>query len=112
MYTDFTLGGQWFAAMDSAHTHDFAFNEAISFMVHCQDQQEIDHYWAKLSAVPEAEQCGWLKDAWGLSWQVVPENLSALMQDDDAERRARVTQAILQMKKFDLEKLQRAYDGY
>ncbi len=62
MYADFMLAGQWFAAMDSAYPHEFAFNEAISFLVNCEDQEEIDYYWYKLSAVPEAEQCGWLKD--------------------------------------------------
>ncbi|MCH8529901.1 MAG: VOC family protein [Saccharospirillum sp.] len=111
MFTDFTLEGQWFAAMDSAHEHDFTFNEAISFMVNCEDQNEIDHYWKKLSAVPEAEQCGWLKDAYGLSWQIVPDALGRLMDDKNSERLDRVTQAFLQMKKFDLATLQRAYDG-
>jgi predicted 3-demethylubiquinone-9 3-methyltransferase (glyoxalase superfamily) len=68
----FTLEGQAFAAMDSAHGHNFGFNEAISLMVHCDTQEEIDYYWDKLTAVPEAEQCGWLKDRFGLSWQIVP----------------------------------------
>lgn len=111
MFTDFTLEGQWFVAMDSAHQHDFSFNEAISFMVNCDDQNEIDHYWEALSAVPEAEQCGWLKDAYGLSWQIVPAVMDSMMQDEDAGRVNRVTQAFLQMKKFDLAELQRAYDG-
>ena len=111
MFTDFTLEGQWFVAMDSARQHDFGFNEAISFMVNCDDQNEIDHYWEALSAVPEAEQCGWLKDAYGLSWQIVPAVMDSMMQDEDAGRVNRVTQAFLQMKKFDLAELQRAYDG-
>ena len=68
----FTLEGQGFAAMESAREHNFIFNEAISFMVHCEDQKEIDYYWEKLSAVPESEQCGWLKDKYGVSWQIVP----------------------------------------
>ena len=68
----FTLEGQEFAAMDSARVHNFTFNEAISFMVHCEMQEEIDYYWGKLSANPKAEQCGWLKDKYGLSWQIVP----------------------------------------
>ena len=72
MFTAFKLEGQWFAAMDSAHQHDFAFNEAISLMVYCNDQAELDYYWEKLSAVPQAEQCGWLKDKFGVSWQIVP----------------------------------------
>ena len=111
MFTDFKLEGQWFTAMDSAREHNFAFNEAISFMVYCNDQKEIDYYWEKLSAVPQAEQCGWLKDKYGLSWQIVPTIMDEMMQDDDPERMARVTQAFLPMKKFDLAELQRAYDG-
>lgn len=111
MFTDFTLEGQWFAAMDSAREHNFSFNEAISFMVNCEDQQEIDHYWEKLSAVPEAEQCGWLKDAYGLSWQIVPAVMGSMMKDADSKKVDRVTQAFLQMKKFDLAALQRAYEG-
>lgn len=111
MFTDFKLVGQWFVAMDSAREHNFSFNEAISFMVNCEDQQEIDHYWEKLSAVPEAEQCGWLKDAYGLSWQIVPAVMGTMMKDADAKKVDRVTQAFLQMKKFDLAALQRAYDG-
>ncbi len=111
MFTDFQLEGQWFAAMDSARSHGFAFNEAISLMVYCEDQAALDYYWEKLSAVPQAEQCGWLKDPYGLSWQIVPTVLDNMMQDQDAERLARVTQAFLKMKKFDLAVLQRAYQG-
>ncbi len=111
MFTDFKLEGQWFAAMDSAREHGFSFNEAISFMVYCENQEEIDHYWEKLSAVPEAEQCGWLKDKYGLSWQIVPTVMDKMMQDQNPKRLARVTQAFLAMKKFDLAALQRAYDG-
>jgi len=111
MFTDFQLEGQWFAAMDSAREHNFAFNEAISFMVYCNDQTEIDYYWEKLSAVPQAEQCGWLKDKYGLSWQVVPTEMDQMMRDQDSERAARVTRAFLKMKKFDLEALRRAYEG-
>ena len=111
MFTDFQLEGQWFAAMDSAREHDFAFNEAISLMVYCHDQKEIDYYWEKLSAVPKAEQCGWLKDKYGLSWQIVPTAMDKMMEDPDSERSARVTQAFLKMKKFDLAELQRAYEG-
>jgi predicted 3-demethylubiquinone-9 3-methyltransferase (glyoxalase superfamily) len=107
----FTLAGQSFAAMDSAHPHDFGFNEAISFMVYCQDQAEIDHYWYTLSAVPESEQCGWLKDQYGVSWQIVPESMDAMMADTDAVRLARVTEVMLQMKKLDVAALLQAYDG-
>jgi predicted 3-demethylubiquinone-9 3-methyltransferase (glyoxalase superfamily) len=111
MFTDFMLEGQWFAAMDSGQQHDFAFNEAVSLLVNCDTQAEIDYYWEKLSAVPEAEQCGWLKDKYGLSWQVSPANMDAMLQGGDRERIDRVTQAFLVMKKFDLAKLQEAYDG-
>lgn len=111
MFTDFMLENQWFAAMDSAHEHNFAFNEAISFILYCDTQEEIDYYWEKLSALPEAEQCGWIKDKYGLSWQIIPTVMDKMMQDHDPERLARVTQAFLKMKKFDLAALQRAYDG-
>lgn len=111
MFADFMLEKQWFAAMDSAHEHDFGFNEAISFAVECKTQKEIDYYWDKLSAVRESEQCGWIKDKYGLSWQIVPEVMERMVHDDDPERVARVTQAFLQMKKFDLAELERAYAG-
>lgn len=111
MFTDFKLEGQWFAAMDSARQHDFAFNEAVSLMVKCEDQKEIDEYWEKLSAVPEAEQCGWLKDKYGVSWQIVPQDLDEMMAEGTREQIDRLTQAFLPMKKFDLEVLKKAYRG-
>jgi predicted 3-demethylubiquinone-9 3-methyltransferase (glyoxalase superfamily) len=111
MFADFMLENSWFAAMDSAHEHNFTFNEAVSFMVNCDDQKEIDYYWEKLSAVPEAEQCGWLKDKYGVSWQITPSRLDEMMHRGTEEQIARVTQAFLKMKKFDLAALQRAYDG-
>jgi len=104
----FTLEGQEFGAMDSAYKHAFSFNEAISFVVNCKDQAELDYYWGKLSHDPKSEQCGWLKDRFGLSWQVVPTILPRLLQDNDAEKRARVTKAMLQMKKIDINGLMRA----
>jgi predicted 3-demethylubiquinone-9 3-methyltransferase (glyoxalase superfamily) len=107
----FSLEGQNFAAMDSARQHGFSFNEAVSFMVHCRTQGEIDYYWGKLSAVPEAEQCGWLKDRYGLSWQIVPTAMEEMLGDKDEKRVARVTEAFLQMKKFDIAELERAYLG-
>ena len=110
-YAAFQLAGQVFAAMDSAQDHDFAFNEAISFLVYCDTQEEIDRYWDALSAVPEAEQCGWLKDRYGLSWQIVPSNMDEMLQTGSKEQVARVTKAFLQMKKFDLAELERAYAG-
>ncbi len=107
----FTLEGQEFAAMDSAREHNFTFNEAISFIVYCDTQAEIDYYWDKLSAVPEAEQCGWLKDKYGLSWQIAPTGMDEMMQSGDKEKMARVTEAFLKMKKFDLAQLKKAYEG-
>jgi len=107
----FMLEGQEFAAMDSARDHHFTFTEAISFEVRCKTQKEIDYYWGKLSAVPEAEQCGWLKDKYGLSWQVVPIDMDKMMQDKDAQKLERVVKAFLPMKKFDLKVLKRAYEG-
>jgi predicted 3-demethylubiquinone-9 3-methyltransferase (glyoxalase superfamily) len=109
MFTDFRLEGTWFAAMDSGHKHDFSFNEAISFMVSCETQEEIDYYWEKLSAVPESEQCGWLKDKFGVSWQIVPTTMNKMMAEGTKEQIDRVTQAFLKMKKFDIKKLEEAY---
>lgn len=110
MYEDFMLEGVWFAAMDSAQKHDFAFNEAISFMVSCDSQKEIDYYWEKLSADQEAEQCGWLKDQFGVSWQIVPSRMGEFMSGSE-EQRTRVTQTFLKMKKFDIAGLEKAYRG-
>ena len=107
----FTLEGQEFAAMDSAYEHNFTFNEAISFMVYCDTQEEIDYYWAKLSADPKAEQCGWLKDKYGLSWQVVPTLMDEMLKNQDKQKLARVTETFLKMKKFDIQELKKAYDG-
>jgi predicted 3-demethylubiquinone-9 3-methyltransferase (glyoxalase superfamily) len=111
MFTDFRLAGDWLAAMDSAGPHEFGFSEAVSLMVSCADQEEIDYYWERLSAVPEAEQCGWLKDRFGVSWQVVPAEMGEMMASGTREQVERVTQAFLPMKKFDLAELRRAYRG-
>jgi predicted 3-demethylubiquinone-9 3-methyltransferase (glyoxalase superfamily) len=89
--------------------HGFSFNEAISFIVNCRTQEEIDYFWGKLAADPKAGQCGWLKDKFGLSWQVVPTVLGEMMRSKDPKQVARVTQAFLQMKKFDIAKLKEAY---
>ncbi len=110
-FGQFTIEGMDFAAMDSAHAHGFGFNEAISFIVHCDTQTEIDYYWGKLSADPKAEQCGWLKDKYGLSWQVVPTVMDKMMESGDQKKLARVTEAFLKMKKFDIAELERAYQG-
>ena len=108
MFSDFRLADTWFAAMDSARDHDFGFNEAVSLMINCADQAEIDRYWQLLSAVPEAEQCGWLKDRFGVSWQVVPADMREMMSGSQ-EQIDRVTQAFLPMKKLDLAQLRAAY---
>ncbi len=110
-HSRFTLNGQNFMAMDSSAPHEFNFNEALSFIVHCDTQEEIDHYWGKLSAVPEAEQCGWLKDTYGISWQIVPTIMNEMMTSGNKEKIARVTQAFLKMKKFNIDTLKRAYGG-
>ncbi|MEO6536238.1 MAG: VOC family protein [Candidatus Paceibacterota bacterium] len=111
MFTDFQLEGQWFTAMDGGLAHDFVFNEALSLVVKCDSQEEIDYYWEKLSAVPESEQCGWLKDAYGVSWQITPSRMDDMMREGTPEQIARVTQAFLKMKKFDLAALEEAYQG-
>jgi predicted 3-demethylubiquinone-9 3-methyltransferase (glyoxalase superfamily) len=111
MFADFKLDGQLFAAMDSALEHDFTFNEAISFYVECENQAEVDYFWEKLSAVPEAEQCGWLKDKYGVSWQIVPRQLGKFLSDPDREKADRAMKAMLQMKKIEITKLKEAYDG-
>jgi predicted 3-demethylubiquinone-9 3-methyltransferase (glyoxalase superfamily) len=110
-YAAFTLNGMHFAAMDSARAHDFTFNEAISLLVPCDTQEQIDRYWETLSAVPEAEQCGWLKDRFGLSWQIAPTAMQRMLQDADDQQMARVTKAFLGMGKFDLATLEDAYAG-
>jgi predicted 3-demethylubiquinone-9 3-methyltransferase (glyoxalase superfamily) len=110
-HANFALDGYKLAAMDSAQAHDFGFNEAISFMVPCDSQDEIDRYFDNLSAVPESEQCGWLKDRFGVSWQVIPAALDELLSEGTEEQKARVTQAFLQMKKFDIAELRRAHEG-
>jgi predicted 3-demethylubiquinone-9 3-methyltransferase (glyoxalase superfamily) len=107
----FMLEGQRFAAMDSGYEHKFDFNEAVSLLIHCVNQEEIDYYWEKLSAVPEAEQCGWLKDKFGVSWQVAPNDMDRMMKEGSPEQIKRVTEAFLKMKKFDLAELEKAYKG-
>jgi predicted 3-demethylubiquinone-9 3-methyltransferase (glyoxalase superfamily) len=91
--------------------HKFAFNEAISFIVFCETQGEIDYFWERLSADPKGGQCGWLKDSYGLSWQITPTILNEMLAGTDKDRTARVTKAFLKMKKFDIEALKRAYEG-
>jgi predicted 3-demethylubiquinone-9 3-methyltransferase (glyoxalase superfamily) len=111
MFADFAIENQWFAAMDSAREHNFSFNEAISLIIRCATQEEIDSYWKKLSSDPKAEQCGWCKDKFGISWQVQPTLLNEIMNNGTSEQIDRVTQAFLPMKKFDVAALKMAYEG-
>ena len=103
----FTLMGQPFMAISAGPL--FKFNESVSFMVRCDTQEEIDRYFAKLSADPKSEQCGWLKDKYGLSWQIVPTVMDKVMRDKDQKKVDRVTQAFLPMKKLDIAALEKAY---
>jgi predicted 3-demethylubiquinone-9 3-methyltransferase (glyoxalase superfamily) len=109
MTISFQLDGQEFIALNGGPV--FSFNSAISFMVHCKSQQEVDMYWEKLTEGGEEVQCGWLTDKYGLSWQIVPEVLPELMADKDPEKARRVTQALMKMKKIDIEELQRARES-
>ena len=110
-FAGFKLRGQDFAAMDNGYGADFGFGEAFSLIVYCEDQQEVDFYWDRLSAVPEAEACGWLKDKFGVSWQIVPRALVEMMESGDASKTERVVQAFMPMKKLDVEALKKAYEG-
>ena len=101
--------GQKFAALNGGP--QFKFDEAISFQVHCKDQDEVDYFWKALSAGGKEGPCGWLKDKFGLSWQVVPQVLFDMLMDPDQNKSQRVTKAFLQMKKFDIAELQRAFAG-
>ncbi|MEK1908325.1 MAG: VOC family protein [Pseudomonas sp.] len=111
MTVAFELGGQAFTALNGGPV--FTFNEAVSLQVICTSQAEIDHYWERLGegGAPEAQQCGWLKDRFGLSWQVVPEVLLTLLSAEDQSAVQRATQAMLQMQKLDIAQLQRAFSG-
>lgn len=108
MFTDFQLAGQWFVAMDSAHQHNFAFNEGLSVLIRCEDQEEIDYFWQKLSADPASEQCGWCKDKYGVSWQITPRIMDEIMTTATQEQIDRVTQAFLPMKKLEIAPLLKA----
>jgi predicted 3-demethylubiquinone-9 3-methyltransferase (glyoxalase superfamily) len=108
---EFELDGQKFTALNGGPM--FKFNEAISFQVSCDSQEEVDYYWEKLSqgGDPQAQQCGWLKDKFGVSWQIVPRVVSEMMMDKDTKRSGRAMQALMQMKKLDIQKLKQAYEG-
>ena len=104
----FELDGQRFMALDGGPI--FKFNEAVSFYVECEDQAEVDYFWGLMSAVPESEQCGWMKDKFGLSWQIVPRQMGELLGSPDRKRAVAATNAMLKMKKIVIADLQRAFD--
>jgi len=109
MTADFQLNGQEFVALNAGPR--FKFTEAISFVVACESQEEVDYFWERLSEGGETSRCGWLKDKFGLWWQVTPTVLSKLIRDQDPEKSKRVMEAMMQMDKIDIEPLQRAYEG-
>ena len=106
---DFTLDGQPYTGLNGGP--QFPFNESVSFQIMCDDQEEADHYWNRLTEGGEESQCGWLKDKFGVSWQVVPIELMSLLNDPDQERAQRATQAMLQMRRIDIAGIERAADG-
>lgn len=108
MMVGFELDGQPFTALNAGPI--FKFNESISFVVHCETQEEVDEYWEKLLEGGQESQCGWLKDKFGLSWQITPNALIEMLQDKDAEKSKRVMQAMLQMRKIDIGTLKQAYE--
>lgn len=108
LVANFRLNGQVFTALNGGPT--FTFNEAVSFMIDCETQEEVDYYWNALTDGGEESMCGWLKDRFGLSWQVVPRILTEYMQDEDPAKAGRVMQAMLQMRKIEIPKLQEAYN--
>jgi predicted 3-demethylubiquinone-9 3-methyltransferase (glyoxalase superfamily) len=109
MTVAFELDGQHFTALNGGPM--FKFTEAVSFVVHCKTQDEVDHMWNRLSEGGTTQQCGWLKDKYGLSWQIVPDALIELATDSDPKKSQRVMQAMMQMVKIDIGKLRQAYDG-
>jgi predicted 3-demethylubiquinone-9 3-methyltransferase (glyoxalase superfamily) len=112
MFADFKLEGKKFAAMDGLGEHNFHFTEGVSFVVNCEDQKELDQYWDKLTenGDPKAQQCGWLKDKYGVSWQIVPTALGELLNSSEPAKAQKVMQALLQMKKLDIAVLKKAYN--
>jgi predicted 3-demethylubiquinone-9 3-methyltransferase (glyoxalase superfamily) len=111
-YARFSLNEQEFMAMDSIQDHSFTFTPALSLVVNCESQEEIDHFWNKLSEGGDerAQQCGWLQDRYGVSWQVVPIAMEEMMSDPDPEKSRKVMHAMLQMKKLDINALRQAYE--
>lgn len=113
-YARFSLSEQEFLAMDSIREHSFTFTPALSMVVNCESQEEVDHFWDKLSQGGDenAQQCGWLQDRFGVSWQIVPTAMEEMMNDPDKEKSRRVMQAMLQMKKLKISVLKEAYEGH
>ena len=109
MTVEFSLAGQHYVGLNGGP--QFTFTEAISFYIHCADQDEVDHYWTRLSDGGEEGPCGWLKDRFGVSWQVVPSEMMALLQDPDPGRAQRATAAMMQMKRIDVAEIRRAADS-
>jgi predicted 3-demethylubiquinone-9 3-methyltransferase (glyoxalase superfamily) len=109
MSVEFEIEGQKFVGLNGGP--QFKFSEAISFQIHCKDQAEVDYYWSRLTERGKEVACGWLKDKFGLSWQVVPTQLFEMLSDKDAAKRERVTAAFMKMKKFDIGQLRRAFEG-
>jgi predicted 3-demethylubiquinone-9 3-methyltransferase (glyoxalase superfamily) len=111
MTVEFELEGQAFVALNGGP--QFKFTEAISFIIHCEDQKELDYYWEQLSegGDEKAQVCGWLKDQFGVSWQIIPENLTEMVNDSNPEKSERMMKALLQMKKIDIKTLNQAYLG-
>jgi len=111
MFSQVKLSGYIMNVMSSHMKHDFDFNEAISMVVTCKDQKELDHYWNRLTEGGQEQPCGWLKDRYGVSWQIVPRDMEEMMTAGNKEALSRATQVMLKMKKFDIEALQKAYRG-
>ncbi len=109
MAVEFEIEGQKFVDLNGGP--QFKFSEAISFQIHCGSQEEVDYYWSRLTEGGNEVACGWLKDKFGLSWQVVPTQLFEMLSDKDPAKTERVTKAFMQMKKFDIEKLRQAFEG-
>jgi predicted 3-demethylubiquinone-9 3-methyltransferase (glyoxalase superfamily) len=106
LVVDFTLAGEQYTALNGGS--EFRFNEAVSFQIHCDDQEEVDRLTDALSAVPEAEQCGWVKDRYGLSWQIVPKRMLTLLADPDRAKARRAMEAMMTMKRIDIAAIERA----
>jgi predicted 3-demethylubiquinone-9 3-methyltransferase (glyoxalase superfamily) len=111
MTVAFQIEGQNFTALNGGPVAGFKFSPAVSFVVSCKNQREIDYFWSRLSKGGKTDQCGWLEDKYGVTWQIVPTVLAKMLQDKDKKKVSRVTEAFLRMKKFDIATLERAYKG-